>query len=91
MSAPQFASGPGDGWDWEDEKLVVRDKWPSKHRIRTIRDEAGMLLGFGLTAPGGKTIVQRFSHYSLGSALASLDSICDYIYGPVRADQERIP
>lgn len=54
----------------------------SAHRIRTIRDSEGMLLGFGVTAPGSKVIVKRFP--DMGMALHALGQTCDYIYGPMR-------
>lgn len=66
------------------------DKWPSKHRIKTIREDDGTLIGFGVTAPGGKTIVKRFRREDLGAALAALNQTCDFIYGPLRTYQEAL-
>jgi hypothetical protein len=68
--------------------MQIEDKWPSKHRIRTIRDETGLLLGFGTTAPGGKTIVYRFQ--TMGQALAKLNETCDFIYGPMWRPRESV-
>lgn len=66
----------------------MADLCPSAHRIRTIRDAAGLLLGFGTTAPGSKVIVHRFA--DMRGALTKLNETCDFIYGPLRTYPEAL-
>lgn len=67
---------------------MIEDKWPSKHRIRTIRDSDGFLLGFGMTTPGSQIIVHRFR--DMRGALAKMTETCDFIYGPLRVYPEAL-
>lgn len=67
---------------------TIVDKWPEKHSIRSIRDSEGALLGFGVTAPGSKTIVKRFAE--MRQALAALNETCDFIYGPMWRPRETV-
>lgn len=66
----------------------MQDVRPSAHRIKTIREPDGKLVGFGVTAPGGQVIVTR--HASMMAALAKLNQTCDYIYGPMWRPREEV-
>lgn len=66
----------------------MKDVAPSAHRILSIREPDGTVLGFGVTAPGGQTIVTR--HRDMMAALAKLTEITDNIYGPLRTYPEAL-
>jgi len=66
----------------------MADLRPAAHRIRTLREPSGALIGFGTTNPGGGVIMHRFA--DMRGALTKLNETCDFIYGPMRAYPEAL-